>query len=202
MDLELLEDLKLIFVPINKVKRVSGFAHRFYEPSPGEPYDIYGAVSYKREYAKEFKKASLEGNDAKLGSLLGYPKCCINHFLRVWPQEYDPIWSAGLNTPHEKISEHEIELTSVLPESNILMRYFGIRAVPHLVCSFNCRESQKFSKIFLEYIQDQDFLFELLRSPVTWDCWRGLAIVKTPFFVGVTNSMTFKERHIIRWEGL
>lgn len=202
-DMELLEDMGLAFVPIRKCKRVRGFAHRFYDVDKVEPYDIYGAVAKERRKAEEFKKATLEGDHYKVGTLLGYPKCCIENFIRVWigMREFDPIWSIARNTRGCKLVKRggflKAELKEVYPEANVALRYFGIRAVPHLVCSFTCKESEEFSKVFLQHIRDNKLLIEVLSSPFTWDCYKGVAIITTPFFVGEANSMPFAKRHIV-----
>ena len=199
-DLEFLNSLDLVFLQIRKCKRVQGFAHRFYEPSPNEPYDVYGAISRNKKYCEEFKRAHQKGDDQTLGSLLGYPKCCVKFFIQNWYKSYDPIWEMALNTSSQKIN-NLVTITDYYPEVNVLMRYFGIRAVPHLPCSFKCKESKRLATSFLEFIDKRKELLEILSSPITWNCYKGIAIIHTKWFIGIANSMPYKEPHIVVMKG-
>jgi len=194
-DLEFLESLDLYFLPIRKCRRVQGFAHRFYDPKPNEPYDVYGVVSRDLRYAREFKRASQPPIDnSVIGRLLGYPKCCIKFFNEVWYRSYDPIWVIAERTRGRLKKGNEIYIKDFYPEANILLRYFGVRAVPHLVCSFRCKKSKQFSRNFLQFVKHKKILMEILSSPMIWDCYKGVAIVTTNWFVGIANSMPYAQK--------
>lgn len=201
-DLDFLYSLDLHFLPIRKCKRVQGFAHKFYDPSPNEPYDIYGVVSRERKYCEEFRRAHKTSNDQRIGSLLGYPRCCVKFFIENWYKSYDPIWRMALNSPHKLVNKNEVVILDYYPEVNILLRYFGIRAVPHLPCNFKCKESKKLGKTFMEFISKRRDLMDLLSSPMTWNCYKGVAIVETKWFIGIANSMPFRDPHIVKIKGL
>jgi len=199
-DLEFLNSLGLLFLPLRKCKRVGGFAHRFYEPSPGEPYDVYGVISRSLEDAKKWKAAnnSSPTDNRTIGELLNYPKCCIEFFERAWRQgHYDPIWDAALNSNIERIDEFTVKVIDPIPETNIIPRYFGLRAIPQLVCSFHCEESKEFAKDFLRFIPHRKELMEFLKDFYIWDCYKGVAIVTHEKFIGLANSMTYQDRHIV-----
>jgi len=200
-DMELLDDLGLRFMPLRKAKRVSGFAHRFYDDvAPGEAYDVYGAVARDRADLLAFRRASEAGDHITMGKLLGYPECCSRFFVGRWAAgEFDPIWGAALNTPGTKLDgEFKAEIGDFHPECNILLRYFGVRAVPHLVCSYTCERSAELGRAFLGFVDGRAELLKFLSEPVEWDCWRGAAIVTTPHFRGITNSMNFADRRVLR----
>jgi len=200
-DLDFLNSLDLHFLPIRKCKRVQGFAHKFYDPSPNEPYDIYGVVSRDKKYCEDFRRAHETSNDQRIGALLGYPRCCVKFFIENWYKSYDPIWRIALNTPHKLTRKNEAVILDYYPEVNILLRYFGIRAVPHLPCSFACEESKQLGQAFMDFIDRRRELEELLSSPITWNCYKGVAIVETKWFIGVANSMPFKEPHLVIMKG-
>lgn len=202
-DLEMISDLGLRFEPLRKAKRVSGFAHRFYnDVAPGEAYDVYGVVATERANLVAFKRASEAGDHIAMGGLLGYPRCCSEFFVKVWPTDYDPIWSAALNTSGVEIVKNEARISDFYTECNILLRYFGVRVVPHLVCSYTCMESAELGQKFLEFVDGRQELLKILSSPMTWDCWRAAATITTPWFRGITNSMNFAEKRVVRLGGL
>lgn len=204
-NLEEITDLGLVFLPIRESRVVQGFAHKFYPPKEGEPTQIFGAVARDYETARKFKRLRKEGGEENadaMGQLLGYPKCCRSYFEDTFSEEFDPVWSSAIHTEGAKVKRNDDEVTvfleEIYPEANPLLRYFGIRIVPHLPCSYTCEKSREFGRDFLKVIDEDfhDILLDLL-SNVVWDCYKGVAIVDTPYFRGVTDSLPFKTRHKI-----
>lgn len=197
-DLQVVEDLRLVFVPIRKAAQFAGFAHKFSEAKPNEPYTLYGAVAQKYETAERFRDAG--SNHEDIGELLGYPKCCRDAFVKYWVQgEIDPLYIAAMNTEGAKEKgKYELEIEGY-PENNILLRYFGYRCVPNLICSYLCEPAKEFAKMFIKHVKHKDELIDILAQPVTWSCWKGIAIVRHPLFVGITNSMTYTTEHVIHY---
>ena len=195
-DLKVIEDLRLVFVPIRKAAQFAGFAHRFCDAKPNKPYTLYGAVAKKYETAEKFRDAG--SNHEDIGELLGYPKCCRDSFNKYWVQgEIDPLYIAAMNTEGAReTGKYELEVNGYL-ENNILLRYFGYRCVPNLVCNYLCEGSKEFAKMFLKHVTHKEELMEMLSMPCEWTCWKGIATVKHPYFVGVTNSMTYVRKHKI-----
>ncbi|MDO8663448.1 MAG: hypothetical protein Q7K28_01230 [Candidatus Wildermuthbacteria bacterium] len=206
-----LNQMGLVFWPIKKVKRFSGFAHKFYEPVPGQPYTIYGVVSCSFEKAQEFVLASQKDSPdhMKIGELLGYPSCCLKFFDRFWVKgEFDPIFSEaerskgaktkiGL-TPNIKgipspMVKAKIVTLKAFPEVNIALRYFGPRAVPHLPCSFTCEKSRELSKKFLKFMPSKADLLSFLAEPMVWDGYKGAAVINTKWFQGAVNSVSWED---------
>jgi hypothetical protein len=183
----------LSFLPIYRVGAYQGYAHTHPPVIPGKPWTWYGVVAKSAEQAAEFVNATKHNDHLKMGELLGYPKCCTEFFADVWPQGFiDPIWqSAG-------------EKSDI--ENSILWygyRYIGARLIPHLSCSFTCEESLKLATSWIELgiaeqIKGIDELLELLSLPCEWDCFKGIAQIKTDYFRIVTNSVPCDERHIVR----
>lgn len=200
-DTQLLTDLGLHFEPLQKVKRVSGFAHTFYKPEPNEPYDVYGVITKEKKYALKWKEAHLANptDHITMAELLAYPENDSKFFNEVWGKKsLDPVWEAALNSEHTRVDKYTIEMPNKVPESNMLPRYFGIRAVPQIVCSFDNEANVEYAKMFLKYIPHADLVMEMLRKSYTWDCYRGIAMLYTDEFIGVCNSVTFKHKHIVK----
>ena len=186
----------LVFLPIKKVKQVFGFAHKFYDLVPGEPYNVYGAVSHSLDKAQEFVQASNKEkiDHKKIGRLLGYPVCCIDFFIKYWlAGEWDPIFLQAKRTKGAKVIKENVVQVKAPARTNVALRYFGLRPVPHLPCSFSCAKSQKFSEMFLRLMPSQDQLLKILSTPFEWNSLKGVAIIDTPWFQGVVNSMSWED---------
>jgi len=194
----------LFWIPIQRSKCYEGFSHKHFPTSKDDPQStVYGAVSWKLEYAQKFKKASQGKCDHKiLAELLGYPKCCANFFTKVWAEGYyDPIWQAAENTEGAKREGNTITLKTN-GYANECMRYFGLRIVPQLTCSFQCEESEKQGKMFLKVMKELDekaaeFLLDYLKGDITWSVLHGIAQIETRDFIGITNSMPATEKFTI-----
>jgi len=196
--LNLIEKHNLVFVPILVTAVIRGFAHKFYQPRPNEPYSVFGVVARDYSTAREFKKAFEMRDDIKMGELLGYPKCCTKFFAETWYKCYDPIYHIAVNTEgHRKIGKYEVLVEDFYPECNILLRYAGIRAVPHFVCSFKCKQSKELGEQFTSFITHRNQLYNILSTPMSWDCFKGVAIVYTRDFELVVNSVPYKEKHVV-----
>ncbi len=204
-DIERIENDGLFWIPIQRSKTYEGFSHKHFPTHKADPDStVYGALSWKLEYAQEFKEVSRGKCDhKKLAELLGYPKCCAEFFDRVWAEGYyDPIWQAAENTEGAKRKGDIIELKTN-GYANECMRYFGLRIVPQLTCSLRCKESEKQGKMFFNVMRELDkeaaeFLLEYLKGPITWSVLHGIAEVETEDFVGITNSMPTRERFTMR----
>jgi hypothetical protein len=83
----------------------------------------------------------------------------------------------------------------------------GVRAVPHLPCSFACAPTRSLAERFLEigraagWAQEMDWIIELLSAPMEWSCLHGIAEVKTPLYkVSATTDAT-GSKLTVRWRG-
>jgi len=67
----------LVWLPIRTMKSVSGFAHKFYQPSSLDETLYYGVVAHSMDEAKAFLEAhqQIPCDHETIGELLGYPKC-------------------------------------------------------------------------------------------------------------------------------
>lgn len=170
---------------------------------------IQCAVSYSEDKAQELAECLQFGGEncvARIGKLLGYPSCCIDFMDKYskTKKAIDPIFIAAKNTKGAVISKGkgkdgkgvlqkavkaETIFADVAPESNIIIRDFGIKTIPHIPCSFNCEKSREFSKKFLQFMPSKNSLLKFLSEPMTWDEYKGVAVVNTKWFRGATRSV-------------
>lgn len=209
----------LAYVPILQVGSYGGFAHTHPPVVDGRPWTYYGAVGKTPEAARAFAAASAmtieaEGKEvdhAAIGELLGYPPCCREFFNRVWGAGYiDPIWQQAENCKDDIVvnrEDHLIQLSVDLPpETSVMLRYIGLRVLPHIPCSLDCPRSTQMAKDWVQVGRDEKLegieeLMEFLQMPVEWDCLKGIAFISTPIFKIETNSMTCFPRHVVQKEG-
>lgn len=200
----------LMWLPITRTKTYSGFAHRHYATDASDPNStVYGALARTLEDAEAFRTASGHGaqdgkaDHANIGDLLGFPKCCCDFFNEVWPMDYyDPLWQAAVCTDGaERMSETHLKVRGSV-FAHQLLRYLGFRITSHLPCSFQCEETVRIGKVWLEVMRDldrlgTDALLDILRLPLRWRCYRGVAILETEAFIASTNSMPTEKEYII-----
>jgi len=184
-DLRVLLDFGLVFLPIRECRCYSGFAHRFYPPEPGQPSAVFGAVSRERDLAEEFKRAFEEHDDRRMGELLGYPECDIQFFCENFGKDPDPLYLIGENTEGAEL-DGDVLRVPAYPQNNILLRYMGLRVIPHFPCSYLCKASLEFSEKFLRYI-DRSIL-EILGRETLWDRMKGVVVVENEFLRIVAGS--------------
>lgn len=206
----------LIFLPIQKVRKATGLIQ---SSSPSEKsYFIQCAVSYSEEKAQKLVECLQSGGagcTVKIGKLLGYPSCCID-FLSKYSgrkEAMDPIFIAAKMTkgvitsrgkrPDGKGTPRRVKAETVfinaLPEINVVLRNFGVKTIPHVPCSFACKKSQEFSKKFLQFMPSKNSLLKFLVEPMTWNEYKGVAIIDTEWFRGATQSIFHDDKihHII-----
>lgn len=188
--MQIVNELGLRWSVIGRYRKYEGYANKLVEAKEGEP--AFWQISIARDKATAVKgaEAHREFDNWTLGKLLGYPKCCIDAFDDRWRVGiHDTTLEAVKSTTGSKVDEYEEDgkrvyvyrLDSVV-ENNIFMRYMGIRGVPHLVCSFDCKESRELGRAFLELgseysVEATDTLKEVLSLPMVWDLNLGIVYV-------------------------
>ena len=209
---EFLRKNGLVFFQTNKSGIYSGFSHKHLPVKEDEAFTLYGAAvkADDQEAGELFTQYSSEErtDHGGIGELLGYPKCCTEFFNEVWPgTSVDPIYEAAMKTLGATTVDDTVEV-ACHPYCNNMLRYFGIRITPHLTCSMQCKETIKWGEEWIEImrqIDDEatDWMIELLSMPITWNVLKGVAVVDTPVFRGVTNSdgtLTKKVVNNLGWE--
>jgi hypothetical protein len=85
-------------------------------------------------------------------------------------------------------------------------RYNGVRLTPHLACSFDCPGTLDNARKWMDLgtqlkLNGLTELHDILNMPTSWDVMHGIAMVTTPVFRLVTNSVPCTEQFVIRKEG-
>lgn len=185
--------------------------------------------------ALEVHQAFGDRDEVALGAVLGYPTCCSAFFARVWGEERwrDTTWPMAANTamvareivrvdaaakPGERhpdacrdrarILVERCAVDASMPlECNILLRWLGIRLVPHLPCSFVCAATAAMGRALadlgreLGHADAIDTIYELLSWPIEWSALHGIAEVKTPAFKFAAKSDASAHKWIVRRHG-
>jgi hypothetical protein len=187
------------------------------QPASGGKY-IYRTVAAPAEEAKvtqffcaigkidvvrEMQEAWSARLDARVGEFLGYPPCCVNFFTRIWAKATDTTWHMAINTPSAVVVANSAELVG-RQNCNICLRWLGIRAVPHLPCSFECEGTDELGRQLLTigessgFKQEVDWIRNMLAWPVEWSALHGIAEIKTPILKIATNTDVTPERYLVR----
>lgn len=110
---------------------------------------------------------------AAIGSLLGFPPCCLDYFRTNWEAgKVDTVL-----TLREKDGP---------PEGNVYHRHLGVRLVPFLPCSADCAPALRIGRAFAEVGRaaglDVEAIYQVLDLPVRYSSRGGIAITETPHF--------------------
>jgi SAM-dependent methyltransferase len=171
-------------------------------PEYGQPFVFRLVVGRPRDVA-EFKAAWDAGDDEQIGTHLGFPDCCRSFFRDVWVRDsmVDTTWPMATATGRRTDIGFEVSGPS---QANILWRWMGARAVPHLPCRFDCGASVELAdRLFAVgrrhgFGAEMDWLFEILSWPTEWSALHGIAEIKTPILKVVTRTDATAGRHVVR----
>ena len=189
----------LSMLPMRQVEMGrGGYSIKGRDPQPGEPW----------EYSVLFHHglSALADDDASIGKYLGYPPCCIRFFGRVWNREgyIDTTWPMAVANADGR---EGIVATTPLRYCNILGRWQGIRAVPHLPCSFHCAPTQAMGEQFVAlgremgFTDQMDNLDEILSWPVEWNALHGIAEITSPVLRVSTVTDATPDKYVVQLEG-
>lgn len=181
----------------------------------GKPF-VFRVVVGRLDDLRAFRAAWTASDDTVIGALLGYPPCCTSFFRRTWVHEQlvDTTWPMAYATALSRaewrdgaINGERILTVTGQPEANILWRWMGPRAVPHLPCRFDCAPTIAFGKKLIDvgrdtgYGREMDWLIEILRWPVEWSALHGIAEVRTPILKVSTRTDATSVTYVVRREG-
>ncbi|MDP3766192.1 MAG: DUF483 domain-containing protein, partial [Nanoarchaeota archaeon] len=117
------------------------------------PLNYYGGglchlyISKDKNKSKFLKLLENKNDDSAIGKILGYPKCCIDFFIKnkesQQKMQNDYILPALNNSDGFKFPFY----------ANYAIRYFDISLLSHFPHSFNCDESIKIAKNNLKCIK-------------------------------------------------
>lgn len=173
----------------------------------GMPF-VFRVVVGRLDDLRAFRTAWTASDDRTIGELLGYPACCTSFFRRTWVDEQlvDTTWAMACGTAGERNGHRTLDVSGP-PEANILWRWMGVRAVPHLPCRFDCPATVALGRRLVEvgrdagYAQEMDWLMEILRWPIEWTALHGIAEIRTPILKVSTRTDATPVRYAVRREG-
>jgi SAM-dependent methyltransferase len=174
------------------------------ETRPGIIFVVVGSL----EDVNRAREAWAARADDALGLLLGYPSCCRKFFREVWVEQQciDTTWAMATNTMVPKDAVVIVQ-PSETHLANILWRWLGVRAVPHLPCRFDCGETIQLGERLLRvaelagYTEEMKWIREILSWPVEWSALHGIAEVKTPILKISTRTDATASKYVVRWTG-
>lgn len=196
----------LVFLPIHRTSRYSGFSHcHIFTDSLDLGSMVYGVVAKDLNTAKQFRDAQTNNFDHKTtGDLLGYPKCCSEAFNEYFQKSYDPIWEPAINTEGSYLKDKILYVPHYNPKILQHLRYFGPRIVPWFPCNFLCEESSEKAEIWFNLMKEtneelaKNILDILNVKGTTWDLYNAQVISKIPGYgIGVAASYYTEEHRII-----
>lgn len=172
----------------------------------GEPFVFRFAVGRPADVTR-FKGAWDAADQEAIGDLLGYPACCREFFRRVWVDDamVDTTWPMARNSLGAN-GATTLEVAGP-PQANILWRWMGVRAVPHLPCRFDCDATVAAADALIEvghqsgFGNEMDWLTEVLSWPVEWSALHGIAEIKTPVLKVSTRTDATAGRYTVRRHG-
>jgi 2-polyprenyl-3-methyl-5-hydroxy-6-metoxy-1,4-benzoquinol methylase len=181
-----------------------GYANTSTSARIGEPFEYRVALGTLPHVAA-LKRAIDAGDDETMGRLLGFPECCIAAFRATWVDDHcvDTTWAMAARTvpPQGRI----IDVPAAAPfHANILWRWMGVRAVPHLPCSFTCAPTVAFASQLLAlgrelgYAAEMAWIEEILNWPVAWSALHGIAEIKTPVLKASTRTDATAHEFLVR----
>ena len=154
-------------------------------PKPGEPFDLRCAIGKPKD-ASALIDAELHSDDRVIGKMLGYPDCCTDFFSTLWSHGFiDTTWQMATNSVHSSSSSGELVIKGNW-QTNVILRWAGIRPVPHLPCSCNCRGTIQLQKKWSEladyagYSQERSFEEGIYRTPLRWRAIHGRTSIVSP----------------------
>ena len=182
-----------------------GFIHytppvRDDDPNP----NVSVIICRKAIHAKQFQAAYNAGNHIIQGKLLGFPACCTKFYSEQWQAEYfDPIWQMTKSAVNENVFQVDLYPNDYLWSCLPILRYIGLRVGFHIPCSFDCKNT-KLIAVERFFIIDNDIqilLESILRMPMQWQVYRGIATIKTPIFTVITQSVPSQDKYTINLHG-
>lgn len=145
-----------------------------------------------------YKKILPWTNDDHIGEYLGFPRCCRHHFKQTWGAgQVDSTWEQWQNTRDK----------SPIGLAHTMLRWMGIRLVPHMPCAFDCLPSNLQAAKMYDLgcdngYQDSMLLIkEVLNWSFEWSRLFGIAKITTPALRITTRTDWTPTLDTFKWAG-
>jgi 2-polyprenyl-3-methyl-5-hydroxy-6-metoxy-1,4-benzoquinol methylase len=197
-------DHGLAALPLEMQGAGTSYANTAVALEAGRPF-AFRTVIGRLDDLQAFRAAWKSSDETTLGLLLGYPSCCTTFFRRVWVEDamVDTTWPMASASAAVTNGTRTVAVAGP-PEANILWRWMGVRAVPHLPCRFDCQATVDLARQFLAvgreagYREEMDWLVEILGWPIEWSALHGIAEVRTPILKVSTRTDATPVTYVVR----
>lgn len=174
---------------------------------PGSRLNLRIAIG-SGDDAEALQSAFAHCDDSTIGELLGYPQCCRDFFRQVCVQDaaVDPTWASAEASANERRDERTIDLRTP-PAANLLLRWLGVRMVPHLPCAFDCSATIALGHELASlgrkagFGDEMEWAEEMLSWPVEWSALHGVAEVRLPVVKIAASTDPTHRKKIVRVHG-
>jgi hypothetical protein len=154
-----------------------------------------------------FREALESEAGPTVAEYLGMPACCYRFNQEVAAGDLtDTTWPMACATPGRRELASGLEVGGPW-ENNLLFRWLGVRAVPHLPCSFTCAASTELGRQMLSLTTDAglscevEWMREVLSWPAEWSALHGIAEIRTPIVKIVTRTDATATCYVVRRAG-
>ena len=186
----------LSVVPLEKVNWSSHYQSQSATFDPKLPHGYKVAIG-KQVDVRRFNTAYHDGDNERMGALLGYPECCREFFLKYWVREqwFDTTWPMVGYDDKPTVQYKQLD-----PRNNILLRWLGLRSVSHLPCSFTCQDTRGAAEAYRKVakVEDWNQLMDILSWPVEWNSLHGIAQIITPVCKITTATDALAQKRTVR----
>lgn len=184
----------LVLLPLGRLAASGSYSAAARSPEAGEDWTWRTALT-RPELSSEWYGAWERSDDEAIGRLLGFPECCRRFFCETWGEKIDTTW--WMVDAEERWTVVQIWHD---PRNNILLRWLGLRAVPHLPCSFDCEPTREVADKMLPLLPEAEraWLLEALGWPVEWSGLHGIAEIKTPVVKVSARTDWTPEKRVVR----
>jgi hypothetical protein len=197
----------LSLVPIARVPDTGHYQSQLLTPSPGAPCLVMFVVGRPAD-ASLFGEHWRNNRHEDIGRMLGYPVCCTAFFRDVWSrQQYiDTTWPMAENTESaDVVGERALRITGRW-QTNMLVRWNGVRPVAHLPCSFRCAETMRVADAFMALATSScnpatvADMRTVLSWRVEWSACNGVATIRTPVANLEASTDVTRERYSVMFQ--
>lgn len=132
-----------------------------------------------------FKDALPFQGDERIGELLGFPACCRQAFATTWGQNQ-------VDSTFEQLATSNGQ--PFFWQNSSLLRWVGIRMVPHMPCHYGCEASRDLGQALYDvgcwhgYREEMDTIKDALNWPVRVSRLFGIMELTTPALKITTRS--------------
>lgn len=209
-----------------------GYGNHSYDYTGGDRF-IWRSILTKPENINMWNEiwAAREKNifhgEYLIGRALGYPDCCARSFTQIWIKSgyIDTTWQQALNTVYPTKQNEDIDIngewwnftqtdtthlelsedTPIWPSN--LLRWAGLKIVPHLPCSFDCKHSKRIAMENMAIATKYGYgdlynkLYNMLDWDITWSAQYGIATIETPVFTITTVTDITTEKYVVHKKG-